>query len=500
MHHHPRNGKGPLARLVPTTIVLCLALAAPSVVLAGALALVVTNVNDSGPGSLRAAIEMANTNSDPDTIVFDLPKPVQPIQSASTLAITAPVTIDGYTQADATPNTLNIGTNAVLKVVIDGSNTPTGGMFQIDASNVVLRGLVLSDARGIGVQYSTGDNGRIEGCFIGTNFSGTVSDGGGSHGIFTGATTTGITIGGPLPAQRNIVSGNSTHGMRLTGDDAIVQGNLVGTDATGTQSIPNGFNGISVEGENVVIGSDVLSGPGLNVVRFNADSGIAVSQGTSGVTILGNHIDSNGDLGINLATPETEPVTPNDINDTDTGANDRQNFPVIGEVLATPSQLGVFGRLDVPASANDASYTIRVFWSQACDSSGHGEGRIFVGAKDVLLSNNDQNFSFTLGKGADSGDVITATATDNSTGNTSEFSKCYVIGSGPAVTCGDVTGDDYLTAPDALSVLRAAVGSTVCELCVCDVNDSEAVTTTDALAVLRVAVGQSVALNCPPCD
>ncbi len=52
---------------------------------------------------------------------------------------------------------------------------------------------------------------------------------------------------------------------------------------------------------------------------------------------------------------------------------------------------------------------------------------------------------------------------------------------------------------DALIVLQSAVGSSVCEACVCDVDSSGSITATDALAVLRFAVGQPVVLNCPAC-
>jgi hypothetical protein len=56
-----------------------------------------------------------------------------------------------------------------------------------------------------------------------------------------------------------------------------------------------------------------------------------------------------------------------------------------------------------------------------------------------------------------------------------------------------------ITASDALFVLRTAVGSATCELCVCDVDSSGAVTASDALATLKSAVGQGVALTCPAC-
>ena len=77
-------------------------------------------------------------------------------------------------------------------------------------------------------------------------------------------------------------------------------------------------------------------------------------------------------------------------------------------------------------------------------------------------------------------------------------------------TCGDpvafVSGsppadsrDALITASDALTILRTAVGSSSCDLCVCDVNNSGAITAADALATLRRAVGQPVELTCPGC-
>jgi hypothetical protein len=48
-------------------------------------------------------------------------------------------------------------------------------------------------------------------------------------------------------------------------------------------------------------------------------------------------------------------------------------------------------------------------------------------------------------------------------------------------------------------VLRAAVGSTSCDVCVCDVNDNGGITASDALATLRNAVGAGTDLDCPVC-
>jgi hypothetical protein len=65
--------------------------------------------------------------------------------------------------------------------------------------------------------------------------------------------------------------------------------------------------------------------------------------------------------------------------------------------------------------------------------------------------------------------------------------------------CGDANRNSEITATDALSALRTAVGSQDCELCLCDINDNAAVTAADALSILRRSVGQQIPLLCDLC-
>jgi hypothetical protein len=76
------------------------------------------------PCTLRGAIQEANAFAGPDIIDFDIPlSGVQTIKPNSQLpTVTAPVTIDGYTQGPAIENTLTQGSNAVLRIELDGSS------------------------------------------------------------------------------------------------------------------------------------------------------------------------------------------------------------------------------------------------------------------------------------------------------------------------------------------------------------------------------------------
>jgi hypothetical protein len=92
---------------------------------ANAAVLTVTNTNDVGPGSLYDAILEANATPGADEIRFNIPgSGVRKIEvnRIGLPEITDPVTIDGYTQPGASPNTLGIGNNAVILIQLDGKN------------------------------------------------------------------------------------------------------------------------------------------------------------------------------------------------------------------------------------------------------------------------------------------------------------------------------------------------------------------------------------------
>src|SRR4051794_943529 len=76
----------------------------------------------AGTITLRSAIQAANAHPNdgagPDRVEFLIPGPgVQTIVPSSLFpAITDPIVIDGYTQPGASPNTLDVGDDAALKI------------------------------------------------------------------------------------------------------------------------------------------------------------------------------------------------------------------------------------------------------------------------------------------------------------------------------------------------------------------------------------------------
>jgi hypothetical protein len=265
-----------------------------------AVTFTVTNTNDSGMGSLRQAILDANAAAGADTIAFNIVGGgVHTIALATELPdITSPVTIDGYTQSGSSPNTngTSQGLNTVLQIEIDGSGI--GGLsvcLDVAASDTTIKGLVINGCGSAGIYVqSAAANVVIEGNFLGTNPAGTAStsntdpnDGVG------GAAPANLRIGGTTPAARNLISGGDDKiGMGTTSGPSglIIQGNLIGTDVTGTMELANNGGGISLkDSTNATIGG--TSAGARNVISGNNGVGVFVfGDPTGGSVIAGNFI------------------------------------------------------------------------------------------------------------------------------------------------------------------------------------------------------------------
>src|SRR5215831_13008205 len=251
---------------------------------------VVTNANDSGAGSLDQAILDANANAGADTISFNIPGPgVHTISLMHSLpAITDPVTIDGYTQPGASQNSLAVGDNAVLLIVLSGANAPADSTgLVLFHGNSTIQGLVINGFSGPAIDVENFGGNQIQGNFIGTNASGTAAVPNHDGIRFNVASNT---IGGSSPAARNVISGNTANGVLLASGAAItVQGNYIGTNAAGTGGVPNGANGIFMDFSNNSTIGGTATGAG-NLIAFNGGSGVFVGANS---TVFSTSILSN---------------------------------------------------------------------------------------------------------------------------------------------------------------------------------------------------------------
>jgi hypothetical protein len=321
-----------------------------------------------------------------------------------------------------------IGTNASGSSSL--GNTLDGIFFEYAPYNEILTNVVSANGvhgieiNSFGVHGLAREN-FVQGNYVGTDATGTKYLGNVQDGLFVA----GIDnyIGGTTPLDRNVISANGENGIRITGGTWYndVEGNYIGTGFTGTTALGNQGHGIAIEDsstQNVIGGTD----PGAaNVIAFNDGDGVYVEDGYENA-ILTNSIFSNGGLGIDL---EPDGVTPNDLDDGDGGANDLQNFPVL--TVAAPSL--VEGTLQ---SRTYATYRLEFFANVFCDPSGHGEGQQFL-ASTMVDTDGAGNATFSVPlSGGLVGPYLTATATDPGN-NTSEFSACLTTGVPVDVDYGD---------------------------------------------------------------
>ena len=162
----------------------------------------------------------------------------------------------------------------------------------------------------------------MHGNYIGTNASGTAKIGNANYGVEISQPNN--TVGGTAAGSRNVISGNKYAGVVLwlsSGSNNKVQGNYIGTDATGKLSLGNGWRGIDISNgsSNNLIGGSTSAE--RNVISGNTQDGVRIYQG-SGNQIRGNYIGigsdgttsrSNGGDGVRLIECRTTSITGNKI-------------------------------------------------------------------------------------------------------------------------------------------------------------------------------------------
>jgi hypothetical protein len=359
---------------------------------------VVTNTNDSGVGSLRQAIENANTFGSA-TITFAIPgrgTHTITLSSAPLDSLNKATTIDGTSQPGyaGTPLIEVTGTGAGASG--DGLDVGT------NAGGSAIEGLSIYGFSGNGVVLGGSTGSTLTASYVGVKADGTIAPNGRNGGDGVMVTTANNVVGTAMGAG-NVISGNTQNGVEVTGAAATgntIQGNKIGTDAAGTADRGNGGDGVRISANGNVVGA-------ANTIAFDATAGVHVVSGT-GDTISSDSIFANGSTstgpGIVL----------------DSGANHDQPAPVLnGVILTSTTQLTVTGTLTAP---NDGAYTVEVFASPAGDP----EGKTFIGSLSVNVVGGTATLPDTLltsPTALTATSILTATATRGATGDTSAFSS-----------------------------------------------------------------------------
>jgi hypothetical protein len=251
----------------------------------GALTIFVTSSGDSGPGSLREAISAANANgASIDLIRFNIPGTGPHMIPLQTLlpAVQHPVTIDGTSQPGYAGSPRVFITGALIPVI--GFNNPG---LRVEGAGSDIRGLGIIRFQGPGI-YLGASGSRVRGNFIGVDAAGAAAPnnrGVEIHGL-------SHRIGGTTPADRNVISSNTQAGIFVTSDgsSAIIEGNFIGTDPTGTLARGNGVGVLSDDSGGTMIGG-TTTGAG-NLISANT-TGILLTSNNTGIQILGNFIGTD---------------------------------------------------------------------------------------------------------------------------------------------------------------------------------------------------------------
>jgi hypothetical protein len=456
----------------------------------------VLNTNDSGAGSLRQAILDANAAGSPSEITFNIgtggAQTIKFLANSTVLPkLGSSITVDGTTEP---------GFAGTPIVTIDGTNLGPNSTVEIGGNNDTVRGLAMSAAGASGTDpagtalFVSGNNNVISGDnLFGLGYSLSVSGSsnsfsgietrvviiapaiastlvannmfvGSSFGVLSLQDTSGTTIGGTVPADRNVIA----FGLTITDSSAAtVEGNFIGTDPTGKTWSGSevvvtltGSSGCVIGGTtagagnvigagvritsdsnqqatgNVIEGNDINtqvdgltplgSHDGVyiaashnsvirNTIAFSGGVGIQIDDKGSGANdnrISQNVMFDNGSIGIELGESG---FTPNGVNP-GTGPNDSQNYPILTSETVSGNQTIISGTLK---SAANTTYTLEFFAASDRDAGDYLEGRTFLGTMNVTTDAGG-NASFTFTGPANPGPFYTATATDPS-GNTSAF-------------------------------------------------------------------------------
>lgn len=360
---------------------------------------------NSGPEEecfLREAISLANVDLQPSTIEFS----VEEVNLDLSLPqITAPLTIDGGTAPGGGPG-----------VTLDGETEGEIGVgLDVAGDETTIEGMAINDF-GVAIRLA-GDANQVCGSYLGTDASGTVAE----------SNRVGVEVDFHTPfyadneigagcAEGNLISGNDWFGVVDEGEGTVIQGNLIGTDATGTAALGNGSlpvasepaGGVLAWGPNALIGG-INAGEG-NTIAFNKapfafGAGVVVREPS--VAIRGNSIHQNEGFGIfylNLPSP-----------------------PVPAPEAAVSVEGGttvVTGTVEGPFNED---FAIDVFANAACDELTEvGEGERYLGTASVETNGLGVGEFEVIVPVQAQGTVLTATATEVGSGSTSEFSECLV--------------------------------------------------------------------------
>ncbi len=361
--------------------------------------------------------------------------------------------------------------------------TVSSGNNTIGGTTPAARNVISGNITGIHITGGGSTGNRIEGNYIGLDRTGLIVLGNTFNGI--DVDTANNTIGGATSLVNGLISGAgnvigggfaalSINGFGMRANNNVVQGNFLGTDATGLKvgRVANGqgtkttaFDGLDVDStQNTLIGGadpsfkNVISGNGADGIKVSSSTsfnvriqGNDIGVGVDGVTPLGNAgngveiagasnvlvggaslIGSTPELGniiaynggsafgqsgVLVATGDGDGILSNRIF-SNTGLGIRLNRGNLGIMPPTllSAQSGAAETRIVGSYNNsnfqNTAFRIQFFSTSMPNSSGSGDGMQFLGDLTVTTDGSgNANFTTVLMQGVPVGDYVTATVT-----------------------------------------------------------------------------------------
>ena len=174
-----------------------------------------------------------------------------------------------------------IGLNAAGTAAI--ANT-FAGIYVVNGahSNAILNNVISGNvSEGLRLSDMGTTANLVQGNFIGTDATGTSAVRNGFLGLSLYSGAVSNTIGGTTGTARNIISGNYSEGLRIQGAGAswnLIQGNFIGTDVSGTNPLPNGWSGLTIFSGATSNTIGGISAGARNVLSGNYSYGLVVSD------------------------------------------------------------------------------------------------------------------------------------------------------------------------------------------------------------------------------
>jgi YD repeat-containing protein len=185
-------------------------------------------------------------------------------------------------------NFIGLGADGTTPLGNDGP-----GVVLNDTTADAIVGNVISgnDGPGVSVSFNAFDT-RILGNRIGTDAEGQLARPNLGDGVSIGQSAIGISIGGSSTGEGNLISGNVGDGIENFSPGVRILGNFIGTDLAGSARLPNSEHGVELQfATGAVVGGSV-PGEG-NLISGNLRHGIELVLGSNGNRILGNTIGTD---------------------------------------------------------------------------------------------------------------------------------------------------------------------------------------------------------------